>query len=837
MKISLNWVKEFTDVKVSVDELVAKIGAQLGEVEEVVSLGERYEGIVVAKVISCRKHPNADKLSVCKVDDGGKTSGVKRDKDGLMQVVCGAPNVRAGITVAWIPPGAIVPSTYDKERFKLDVRPLRGVDSNGMLASAKELGISDDHDGIMILDMPAKPGTPLTKVYDLDDYIVDIENKMFTHRPDCFGILGVAREIAGIQGIRFKSPDWYLKLPNYEAGIKSHENLKLTVRNEIPSLVARFMAVALSGIEVKKSPLAMQSYLTRVGIKPINNVVDVTNFMMVLTGQPLHAYDYDKVAAQDKSQEATLVVRKPKKGEKITLLGGKTITPRSDAAMIATNTRLIGIGGVMGGQDTEVDESTTNIILECANFDLYNIRRTSMEHGLFTDAVTRFNKGQSPLQNDRVLAHAMQWLGRHAGARVAGPVIDKKASLPQLNPISVSADFINTRLGETLPGAAMAKLLSNVEFTVHGTETLSVTPPFWRTDIEIPEDIVEEVGRLYGYDHLPLTLPSRTLTPPTKNELLTFKSKLRQVLSSAGANEVLTYSFVHGDLMKKVGQNPEHAFKITNALSPDLQYYRPSLVPSLLEKVHPNIKAGHNQFALFEINQTHSKDLMKDGLPVEEYRLGFVFAADAKTTKASHPGAPYYQAKKYLEHLLEACGLSTDKIVYEPATHEPKMVVGKQAVAPFEPKRAAYVKTADDKLLAELGEFKASAKKSLKLPEFSVGFELDIVQLLKQSSPKTYQPLNKFPSTEQDMSFKVTEKTTYQDLLGVVKKELAKLAQEHNYRPELTPVDIYQDKKAKHMTLRLSLVHPKRTLTTKETSKLVDQIAKVVKQKLNAERI
>ena len=356
MKISLNWVKEFTDIKCSTQALVAKIGAQLGEVDEVIELGPRYEGIVAVKVVSCSKHPNADKLSVCKVDDGGVNKKVKRDDKGLVQVVCGAPNVRAGITVAWIPPGAIVPSTYDKEQFKLDVRPLRGVDSNGMLASGKELAVNDDHEGILILDKPAKPGTPLTEVYDLDDVIVDVENKMFTHRPDCFGMLGVAREIAGIQHIKFTSPEWYQKVQDDFK--KASTPLKLTVNNELPDLVPRFMAVPMSNVEVKPSPIVMQSYLTRLGVKPINNVVDVTNFMMLLTAQPLHAYDYDKVAAHDKSTEATLVIRKPKKNEQLALLNGKTIEPREDAIMIATKERLIGFGGVMGGVDTEVDENT-----------------------------------------------------------------------------------------------------------------------------------------------------------------------------------------------------------------------------------------------------------------------------------------------------------------------------------------------------------------------------------------------------------------------------------------------------------------------------------------------
>ncbi len=839
MKISLNWVREFTSVKVSVDELVKKIGAQLGEVEEVISLGERYKDVTVAKVVSCTKHPNADKLNVCKIDDGGANKKVKRDSKGLVQVVCGAPNVRAGITVAWIPPGAIVPSTFDGEQFRLDVRPLRGVDSNGMLASGKELAINDDHDGILILDKPAKPGTPLADVYDLDDYIIEVENKMFTHRPDCFGILGVAREIAGISQVKFTSPDWYAQ--GFDKLKKGDTALKLTVKNDIPKLVPRFMAVPMSGVKVTKSPITMQSYLTRVGIKSINNVVDITNFVMVLTAQPLHAYDYDKVAAQDSAKHATIVVRKPAKNEKIALLNGKTIEPRGDAMMIASSTRLIGVGGIMGGTDTEVDADTTNIILECANFDMYSIRKTSMAHGLFTDAVTRFNKGQSPMQNDIVLSYAAGMLQKHASAEVAGEIVDTSPEHAKnyWPPVAVTPSFINERLGLALSSTDITRLLKNVEFHVeHTNDALSVSAPFWRTDIEIAEDIVEEVGRLYGYDHLPLELPMRSVEPSPNNALRDVKKRIRAVLSNSGANEVLTYSFVHGNLMKKVGQNPDDAYQLSNALSPDLQYYRTSLLPSLLEKIHPNIKAGHNEFALFEMNPVHVKGFVdKEKLPIEDQRLAFVFAASDKAAKA-YNGAPYYQAQKYVQHLLLRLGIES---VFEPAEHySPKQAVAQAAIAPFEKKRSALIKTKDGEFIGEIGELRAEVRQNLKLPRFTAGFELDIARLATLARSQRYQPLSRFPSTEQDITFKLAKTTTYKQLFDTVQTTLADAEKNHGYQYIVTPVDIYQsDKDAthKHISLRITLTHYERTLTTDETNKLLDSIAAAAKKTLQASRI
>ncbi len=838
MKVSLNWITEFTDVKLTVDELVAKIGAQLGEVEEVINLGERYEGVVVAKVVSCEKHPNADKLNVCLIDDGKAVQGVKRNSEGLVQVVCGAPNVRRGLTVAWIPPGAIVPSTFDNEQFTIEARELRGVVSNGMLASGKELALNDDHDGILVIDKHASPGTLLSEVYKLDDYIIDIENKMFTHRPDCFGQLGIAREVAGIQGLKFTSPEWYQKtLDAFD--VKADKKLALKVVNELPELVLRFMAIPVSGVKVAKSPVMIQSFLSRVGIKPINNVVDITNFVMTLTAQPLHAFDYDKVAAQDNAESASIVIRHPRKGEKIALLNGKTIEPRAEAIMIASNQRLLAVGGIMGGVDTEVDNDTTNIILECANFDMYSIRRTSMANGLFTDAVTRFNKGQSPLQNDKVLAYAVAWVQKLADGAVAGELRDVKKTLPKQATISISRDFVNDRLGLGLSLAAIAKILKNVEFEVTEKEgTLSVTAPFWRTDILIAEDIVEEVGRLVGFDKLPLDLPLRSLTPVSVNQLMLTKSKIREVLRRAGANESLTYSFVHGNLFEKVGQDAALAYQLTNALSPELQYYRVSLLPSLLERVYPNVRAGYSEFAIFEVNKTHDKNSVhEDGLPIEHERVALVFTADKKGSSKYH-GSPYYQAKKYLDQLLTTLGFNN--VVYEATSKTQSNRTEEQLLAPFSPGRTAYVKSSEGVVLGVVGELKTSVKRNLKLPDFTAGFELKVQLLEEYGGRPAYKQLSRYPSTQQDISFKLSSDISYAQLTSVAEEVLQSAKKEHGYEYYLEPTDIYQDKEvknSKHITLRITLTHHDRTLVTEEVNTLLGAIAKAAHDSLKASRL
>ncbi len=825
MKISLNWLREFTSIKLPVDELVAKIGAQLGEVEEVIDYGKQYEGIVVAKVVSCDPHPNADKLQVCKIDDGGVVKNVKRDDKGWVQVVCGAPNVRKGLTVAWIPPGAVVPATYDGEQFKLEVRPLRGVDSNGMLASPQELKIGDDHNGLLVIDKPAKPGTSFAELYELNDYIIDIENKMFTHRPDCFGILGVAREIAGIQGLQFRSPEWYLQSLPLKAS-KSQKTIPLKVKNGLPKLVPRFTAVALSDVKVTKSPVIMQAYLSRLGIKPINNIVDITNFVMLLTAQPLHAYDADKLPAP------SLETRLSRKGDKLQLLNGKLAEFQDDSTMLITSgDKPVGIAGAIGGRDTEVDFSTTNIVVECATFDMYAIRKTSMQWGLFTDAVTRFNKGQSPLQNDVVLTYAVGMMQKLTGAQLASDVVDTDPdkSVGFWKGIHVSSDFINQRLGLNLTTAQIAKILKNVEMGVTAnSKSLIVSPPFWRTDLEIPEDIVEEVGRLYGYDQLPLELPQRDLKPAATNQMLALKSRIRDQLSRAGANEVLTYSFVHGDLLKKTGQDSKKAFELANALSPELQYYRLSLTPSLLDKVHMNIKAGFDLFALFELNKVHNKDHKdQEGLPKEFERLSLVVAG-----KSGGKSAAFYQAKKLLETLLDS--LLVNKREYRPLSKTAKDT----ASTVYNPDRAAEVYV-DDRLLGAIGEYKASVSSSLKLPPYCAGFEIDIEELVKMTGQTSvYQPLSKFPKTQQDITFKVEAKVSFAKVESVIISVLEAAAKEHGYRTHQEPLDIYQkNNKSKHLTFRITLAHHERTLITAEVNKLLDEVAAAAKSKLKAARV
>lgn len=831
MKVNLKKVERLAGFALpDIDELVLRVNSQLGGVEEVINIGERYEGARIVRVVECEKHPNADRLSITKIDDGGVVKDVPRDENGLVQVVCGAPNVHANMWAVWLPPKSTVPASFDEaELFVLDARPLRGVLSQGMLAAADELAIGADHQEIVEIhnydvpdDIELKPGDSFAEVFGLSGHILDIENKMFTHRPDCFGQLGVAREIAGIFGRQFINPDWYRQTQDFASGDSS---LELIVKNEAPDKISRLMAVAIRDVEVKPSPLWLQCQLVAMGSKPINNVVDATNYVMLITAQPTHAYDYDKVRGHQ------LIARMARDGEKVALLNDKTYDLDADDVVIADGEGVIGLAGIMGGDDSEVSSETKNIILECATFDMYAVRKTAMRHGIFTDALTRFNKGQSPLQNAAVLKWLMSLIDGEQASRVFDerqiyePISSQSINPPQ----NISVGFINNRLGLDLSAEAVGKLLENVDFKVDNElEALQINVPFWRTDINEPEDIVEEVGRLYGFDKLPRELPYRSTKPTPKNSRREVKQKIRESLSSAGANEVLSYSFVHENILKKAGQNVADAYKLSNALSPDLQYYRLSVLPSLLDKVHANIKSGHYEFMLFEIGKAHDRSMpLELGLPSEKTFVDGVYA-----NKKPQVGAPYYQVRQVVDRLLKDLNVKYEIIAFSSDDYD-----SHQILAPFDIERSAWVVADGDEKLGVIGELSSVTRKNFKLPDYVAAFSLDFERLQKfVREQNSYQALSRFPSISQDISLRCDEKLHFNDLLNIVTENLRQYPDLHI---NATPLNIYQaegsDKKT--ITLRIKFTSYEKTLRDSDVKPVIDGIAAVALEKLCAERL
>lgn len=836
MIISINWLRQFTEINIEIDELVALIGSRLVEVEAVIDLGAKYEGILIVDVKEVLPHPNADKLRVVHIDDAGANKAVARLETGLIEVVCGAPNVRPGMKVAWIPPGSTVPSTVGRENSVLDSRQLRGVVSNGMIASQRELGLGDDHEGILEIDKTAVPaGTSFAAAYELDDYLLDIENKSLTHRPDCFGLIGFAREVAAIQGNSFSTPTWLqMTEPMFEPLQSDVQPLSITAHIAQPEVSKRYQLVAFENVDAtRQSPFAIQTWLTRVGIRPISAVVDITNYLMYITGQPLHAFDLDAVLKEHAKGKTEIIVRESVEGEKLALLDGRTVTLSHDDIVICAGQKPIALAGAMGGASTEITASTKRVLLESATFDLYRLRTTQMRHGIFSEAITRFTKGQMPAQTAPVLASAARMLEDIVGARRLSEVIDEYPGKEATEPLKVSLAQINSVLGTNFSAKEIAETLEHVEMKVQlaDDDTLTIEPPYWRADIHIAEDIVEEVGRIAGFDNITPHLPQRPFSAVAPNDVWQVGMQIRQVLRRAGANEVLSYSFVPEKLLTAARQNTADAFRIVNAMSHDLQYYRLSLTPSLLEKVHPNIKAGFQEFALFEMGKIHNKLHSFETVPDEFPTLALVYAHQ-KPQPGS--GAAFYQARCTLDYLATVLGFSLEYLPIENELPYP-------AARPYQKERSALVTVRETgERVGIIGEFEPSVVSAFKLPAHAAGFELGLEQLAKACGSKTsYQPLSRYPGTTRDITWQVAAGTPYAAIAKAVAAALEPI--ELDVQTEL--VGIYQkpgnmEKDAediKNVTLRLNLTSHRHTITAEEANAVMQQVGAAVAKQFGAE--
>jgi phenylalanyl-tRNA synthetase beta chain len=816
MIISLNWLKKFTNIDISVEDLSTLIGARLVEIESIANVGEKYQGAFVVKVVSVDALEGSDHLHVVKINDAGVMNDIERDSDGNIQVVCGAPNIAVDQMVVWLTPGAIVPNTYGKpDPFKLDSRVLRGVMSHGMIASARELDLSDEHDGILVLDGDIEFGKSFAESYELNDYLLDIENKSLTHRPDCFGVIGFAREIAAILGQKFETPDFMHKMTaDFAKTVNDGVNISAVI--EDGELSSRYLAVVMSGVDgSKKSPFMVQTYLSRVGVRPVNAVVDVTNYLMLLTGQPLHAFDYDKVLKVS-GGDSEIHVRAGKPEENLKLLDGREIKLTTNDIVISAGDVAIGLAGAMGGADTEIDETTKRIIIESATFNLYNLRNTQMRFGIFSEAITRFTKGQPSELAMPVLNMAVKLMSEWTSAGVISELAESYPVGKNEIKIALDTEKINKILGTDLVAEDIVDVLENVGFCMNrlGSSQISAVAPYWRSDIHIIEDIAEEIGRVRGYDNISSSLPRRNFTAVKPNEFDEYRKKVRKILNSTGANEVLTYSFIHGDVIKKAGLDPNNSYKVVNSLSPDLQYYRQSLTASLLGLVHPNIKQSFDRFALYEINKAHSKinGLNEENVPVESDMLAMVFSSKNETN-----GSAYYVAKRMFDYLAERIGAD---IEYVPMDDEENVLF-----SPFETKRSAkIIDKGTQALIGVIGEYKKMILKSFKISEFTAGFEVDLMALFGISNgiTKKYKPISRYPSIERDICFQVEPSVTYAQICNSINEELSRLELDAT----ISPVDIYKSGEfsRKNVTVRVRLVSYEKTLTGEEVNEIINRI-------------
>ncbi|MBQ6394317.1 phenylalanine--tRNA ligase subunit beta [Candidatus Saccharibacteria bacterium] len=825
MKISLNEIKKLVPeaAQVSTDELAALIGSRLVEVEEKIDLSQKYSGIYIVKVVECEDIPDTH-LHLCQIDNGEKK----------IQVVCGAPNVHKDMLAVWIAPGAIVPQTYGGENFEISMRPLRGYDSYGMLAAVDELDLGTDHEGIAEIDpnlhyldadgaeKQVVPGASFATVFDLNDVILDIENKSLTHRPDTFGLIGFAREVAGILGIKFAEP---------EVLMSGGEKLK-RIADEFPGpkieiklseTCPRYSCVVMD----IKDPTATEPYLTadaiflaKAGMRSINKIVDATNIMMLMTGQPLHAFDYDKFLAVGGGKEPKIIIRTAHTDEQLQLLDGKTIKCDNNDILITSNDVPVALAGAMGCANTEIDQNTKRVILESATFSLYHLRKTQMKHGIFSEAITRFTKGQPAGLTLPVLEATANLLGGNVSA-----VADCYPAPEPPSVVKITTFDINSLLGTEYDQETITKTLENVGFTVvtdgsttddvtlQKFATLVITAPYWRTDIHIKEDITEEIGRLLGFDNIEKTLPLRPFIATKPNAMFALKTKLRNFLSdNLAAHEVLTYSFVSRKLQEIVGEDPEQSYQIVNSISPELQCFRQSIVPSLLEKTYENTKAGCHDFTIYEMNQVtdKGKGLTDEQVPDMFHHLAVVTTGD------------YYQAKADL--------LATIKSLHLTATLQPAKTIPSY----YEPLRSAevYVQNEFNKpvRVGTVGEIRGAVRSKLKLPEKVAAFELDLgVLLVAPETARANVTISRFPYVERDLTIKLPKEHQFIDASSIINEGLMGAG---NMVYSIEPTSVYQAKENQDTTnysFHLKFASLEKTLKNAEISAIMDSIEKNLK--------
>lgn len=817
MLISLNALKRYVKIpdSLSTADLMKLIGSRLVEVEGTESLAEKYQNIYVAKVVKCTDIPDTH-LHLCEVDAGSLNQEFGKLENGLIQVVCGAPNVRAGLYVVWLAPGAIVPSTFGTENFQLSVRKLRGFLSYGMIAGADELGFGTDHKYIAELapDL-AKPGTPVTQALDLDDLIIDIENKSLTHRPDTFGLIGFAREVAGILNQPFENPEIFQGDFDFQSQVLAIDNSTRLAQAPIIEiqdsvLCPRYSCVVLDENNFKQNIVDNDSLLTREGVflyksgmRPISQIVDATNLTMLETGQPLHAFDYDKFIALGGTDTPKIIIRAAKSGEKITLIDDTEVELNSNDIVITSNNVPVALAGAMGGKNTEIDANTKRILIESATFSLYNLRKTQMAHGIFSEAITRFTKGQPVFGTIPALRLCLSKLGVKEYSKLI--FADCLAVVPKQESISITLQDLNQTLGAVFNFEQISKTLKNVGFLVAPSpdkQTINITAPLWRTDIHIKEDIYEEVGRLTGFDNIPKSLPLRSFKGSPKNQLFALKREIRNILSDQlGANELLTYSFVSKALQEKVGENITDSYEIINSISPELQCFRQSLVPSLLEKVYENQKAGYKDFILYEMNQVakHSFGLLDNQTPRLEPHLAITLEGD------------FYKIKNLCLALGTSLGFDFIFTKYE-----------EQEYPYFEPLHSVNISLGQN-IIGSLGEIKHSVQKSMKLKGLAA-LELNLGALF--GTPRVLhvtQKVSRFPSVSRDLTIKTPDAISFENLEQAIKCALI----QDSLIYTLEPVSIYRQSEkntSRNCSFHLRFASTVKTMSADEISAIMKQI-------------
>jgi len=805
MRISLEWLREIVSTDRcarEIADLLVRLGLEVPVIEEP---GAGLEHVVVAELLSVAPHPNADRLTLCEVSTG----------DRVHPIVCGAKNMKAGDRVALALPGAKLPSGIEIRKSKI-----RGESSEGMLCSEVELGLAEETTGILILPADATVGSTLTKFLGRDDAILEID--LTPNRGDCLSHLGVAREVAAAAGSPLRVPG--ATVP--EEGDPTDAITSVTIEDDLRC--PRYAARVIRGVRIGPSPRWLANRLESVGVRPINNVVDVTNYVLMELGQPLHAFDLATLRGQ------CIVVRCARSHEKLVTLDGVERALTQDDLAICDAARPVALAGVMGGEGTEVTERTTDILLESAYFAPSGIRRTAKRHGFRTEASYRFERGCDPEMVTRASNRAAALIVELAGGHVAPEILDVYPRPVRRPEIRLDPDRANKLLGISLSPATMADILRRLGIQdVSSERTLRVKPPSWRSDLAIEVDLIEEIARLHGYDRIPTTLPAARIQAPEVPPERHVVSATRQALTSLGFHEAITYRFVSDtwpDRLRLAADDPRRrAVRLRNPLREDQAVLRTSLVPGLLLAALHNLRHDQTQARLFEVGKIFS-DLPSAELPEERTAMAALIVGP------SMPGlwgggasADFYDAKGAVEGILER--LAVAGVSFVAGETSPHLHPGVSARVLWEKGR-----------LGEVGRIHPEVAAALELPENLYLIELAVAELLRAADARAtgFHPLSRFPTVRRDLAIVIDESTEAGQVLEVIRAVPDTALQAALQDIEI--FDVYQGhgipEGKRSLALRLCYRSDDRTLTDAEVNtfqeKVVARLAEVVGAKLRA---
>ncbi|KJS30104.1 MAG: phenylalanyl-tRNA synthetase [Desulfatitalea sp. BRH_c12] len=791
MKISLSWLQDYVTIDMPVDRL-AHLLTMVGL--EVESIEERYaylDTVVVGRISEVAAHPNADKLKVCQVEAGSNT----------YQVVCGAPNAAVGMLAPLALGGTLLP-----EGTVVTKNVLRGQISEGMLCSQSELHLGPDGAGLMVLSADLVPGEPLNKALGLSDTLMEIG--LTPNRSDCLSMLGIAREVAGFQdgGLRRA----VVQLPATDGKIA--EMTSVTI--EAPAHCPRYAARLLDSITIGPSPFWLKDRLKAVGLRSINNIVDITNFVMLETGQPLHAFDFDQLAEQ------RIVVRTAGDGERFTTLDGKERVLDRQMLMICDGRKPVAVGGVMGGMNSEIGAGTTRVLLESAYFNPASIRRTAKKLGIKTDASHRFERGVDPEGTLYALNRAAQLMAELGNGQLLDGVIDAAHEIPQAPIVHMSVAAANRLLGTCIEREEMARLLAAIEFEVmsQDQDTLTVAVPSFRVDVSRPEDLMEEVARRAGYDQIPVTFPAVPPAARPAPKLWTQRQQVRDLMAGRGFAEIITYSFVHADSCRHLRFTEDDArcrqVAVINPLTEDQAVMRTSLIPGLLDTMKRNLSRQSRNLKLFETGRI----FIGQGSEVQPEEIEMVsglWTGDRSEVEWHTKPEPcdFYDLKGAAEALLD--GLHVSPVQFTALADEH---------CTFTKPGASARILINDEFLGVIGEVHPLVLDAYELRQKAFVFDLDLTRLTAHI-PETFQsrPLPKYPDVARDATLIVDQDMEAAVLLAYVREMREPLVEEVRLFDVFVGHPIPEGRKS--VSLRIVYRSPETTLSDTDVNELHKRIS------------